>query len=270
MAGEISLEMVKNAQQYMWSEGDFATVATGIVIVGELLCEEVDVMPGERVVDVACGSGTAALAAARRGAGVTGVDYVPALLERGRERAAAERVEIDWVVGDAEALPLEDGSFDVVLSTFGAMFAPDQARAAHELLRVARPGGRIGMSNWTPDGLMGEFFQTIAKHAPPPIKLDPPTLWGVEGHLHTLFGDEITSLELKPRDFVMRARSVEHWLGFFRENLGPLKVAFARIGEDGEAALVDDLSELMHRYNRAGDAGLAAPASYVDVIAHRR
>lgn len=270
MAGEISLEMVKNAQQYMWSEGDFATVATAIVIVGELLCEEVDVMPGERVVDVACGSGTAALAAARRGADVTGVDYVPALLERGRERAAAERVEVDWVVGDAEALPFEDGSFDIVLSTFGAMFAPDQAQTARELLRVARPGGRIGMSNWTPDGLMGEFFQTIAQHAPPPIKLDPPTLWGVADHLRTLFGDEITSLELKPREFVMRARSVEHLLGFFRENLGPLKVAFARVGEDGEAALVDDLSALLRRYNRAGDAGLAAPASYVDVIGHRR
>ncbi|MEA2371659.1 MAG: hypothetical protein QOH12_2053 [Solirubrobacteraceae bacterium] len=267
---EISLEMVKKAQQYMWSEGDFASLATGLVIVGEMLCETVDVLPGDRVLDVACGSGTAALAAARRGASVTGVDYVPALLERGRERAAAERVDVEWIEGDAEALALEDGSFDIVLSTFGSMFAPDHARAAHELLRVCHPGGLIGMANWTPDGLMGEVFQTIVKHAPPPIKIDPPGLWGVEEYLRTLLGDEITSLELTPRDFVMRARSIEHWVGFFRENLGPLKVAFARVGEAGEQALVEDLSEIMRRYNRAGDRALAAPARYVEVVARRR
>jgi SAM-dependent methyltransferase len=267
---EISLEMVKKAQQYMWSEGDFASLATGLVIVGEMLCETVDVLPGDRVLDVACGSGTAALAAARRGASVTGVDYVPALLERGRERAAAERVDIEWIEGDAEALPLEDGSFDIVLSTFGSMFAPDHGRAANELLRVCHPGGLIGMANWTPDGLMGEVFQTIVKHAPPPIKIDPPGLWGVEEYLRTLLGDEVTSLELTPRDFVMRARSIEHWVGFFRANLGPLKVAFARVGEAGEQALVEDLSEIMRRYNRAGDRALAAPASYVEVVARRR
>ncbi|MEA2297500.1 MAG: hypothetical protein QOF77_436 [Solirubrobacteraceae bacterium] len=270
MADEINLEMVKKAQQYMWSEGDFAAMATGIVIVGELLCETVDVMPGERVVDVACGSGNAALAAARRGGVVTGVDYVPALLERGRERAAAERLQVEWVEGDAEALPLEDGAFDVVLSTFGSAFAPDQARAAGELLRVCRPSGRIGMSNWTPDGLMGELFATLVRHAPPPIKIDPPGLWGVEAHLRTLFGDEITALELTPRELVMRFPSVEDWLAFFRENLGPLKVAFARVGEAGEEALAADLSELVARYNRADGGALAARAQYIDVVAHRR
>jgi SAM-dependent methyltransferase len=270
MAAEISLEMVKKAQQYMWSEGDFATVATGIVIVGELLCEEVDVMPGDRVLDVACGSGTAALAAARRGAVVTGVDYVPALLERGRARADAERVEVDWVEGDAEALPLEDGGFDIVLSTFGAMFAPDQPRAAAELLRVCRSGGRIGMSNWVPDGLMGEFFRTIFRHAPPPIEIVPPGLWGVEAHVRKLFGDGTTGLEVTERDFVMRAPSAEQFLGFMHENFGPLKVAFARVGEDGEDALTADLLEIMLRYNRATDSRLAAPAKYVDIVAHRR
>jgi SAM-dependent methyltransferase len=270
MSVEISLEMVKKAQQYMWSEGDFATVATGIVIVGELLCEEVDVMPGDRVVDIACGSGTAALAAARRGAVVTGVDYVGALLDRGRERAEAERIKVDWVEGDAEALPLEDGSFDIVLSTFGAMFAPDQARAAAEMLRVCRSGGRIGMSNWMPNGLMGEFFQTIFRHAPPPIAIDPPGLWGVEAHVRKLFGDGIASLEVTARDFVMRAASAEQFLGFMRENFGPLKVAFARVGEDGSDALSADLMEIMTRYDRAGDSRLAAPAKYVDIVAHRR
>ncbi|HEY5195671.1 MAG TPA: class I SAM-dependent methyltransferase [Solirubrobacteraceae bacterium] len=270
MTDGITLETVKKAQQYMWSEGDFAAMATGIVIVGELLCEAVDVMPGERVVDVACGSGTAALAAARRGGVVTGVDYVPALLERGRERAAAERLKVDWLEGDAEALPLEDGSFDIALSTFGSMFAPDHARAAGELLRVCRPGGRIGMSNWTPDGLMGELFATLVKHAPPPIKIDPPGLWGVEAYLRERFGDEITGLEVTPRDFVMRAGSVDQWLGFFRENLGPLKVAFARVGEDGAQALSGDLRELIARYNRAGDGLVAAPARYLEVVAQRR
>jgi ubiquinone/menaquinone biosynthesis C-methylase UbiE len=270
MAGEISLEMVKKAQQYMWSEGDFANLATGLVIVGELLCEALDVLPGDRVLDVACGSGTAALAAARRGGTVTGVDYVPALLERGRERAAAERVVVDWIEGDAEDLPLTDGSFDIVLSTFGSAFAPDHRRAARELLRVCRPGGLIGLSNWTPDGLMGEVFRTIVKHAPPPVALDPPGLWGVETYVGDLFGDEITSLEVTPRELVMRARSPEHWLGFFRENFGPLKVAFARVGEDGAGPLADDLLEIMRRRNRAGDRALAAPAGYVDIVARRR
>jgi SAM-dependent methyltransferase len=270
MADEITLEMVKKVQQHIWSEGDFATVATGLVIVGEVLCETIDVMPGERALDVACGSGTAALAAARRGAIVTGVDYVPALLERGRERAAAERLRVDWVEGDAEALPFEDGAFDVVLSTFGSMFAPDHARAAHELLRVCRPGGRIGMSNWTPDGLVGEMFRTIAKHAPPPIPIDPPGLWGVEAHLRKLFGDAVGALEVTPRDFVMRARSIEDWLAFFRENFGPLRMAFARVGADGDQALTQDLVEMMGRYNRTGEARLAAPARYVDVVAIRR
>jgi SAM-dependent methyltransferase len=270
MADEITLETIKQVQQYMWSEGDFATVATGIVIVGEVLCETVDVMPGERVLDVACGSGTAALAAARRGALVTGVDYVPALLQRGRERATAERLHVDWVEGDAEALPFDDASFDVVLSTFGAMFAPDHARAAHELVRVCRPGGRIGLSNWMPDGLMGELFRTIFEHAPPPIAIEPPGLWGVEAHLRELFGDDVGELEVVPRELVMRARSVEHWLGFFRENFGPLKVAFARVGEHGEQALAQDLSALMQRHNRPGETALRAPARYVDVVARRR
>jgi SAM-dependent methyltransferase len=269
MADEINFEMVKKVQQFMWSEGDFSALATGLVIVGEMLCETADVMPGERVLDVACGSGTAALAAARRGAVVTGVDYVPALLERGRERAAAERVEVEWVEGDAEALPCEDGSFDVVLSTFGVMFAPDHAQAAKELLRVCRPGGRIAMANWTPDGLMGDLFRTITTHAPPPIKLDPPVLWGTEEHLRTLFGEGITELELTPRDFVMRAASLEHLLEAMRANLGPLKVAFARVGEDGEGALANDLISLIEQRNRAAGGALAAPARYVEAVAVR-
>ncbi|HEY1537825.1 MAG TPA: class I SAM-dependent methyltransferase [Solirubrobacteraceae bacterium] len=270
MTDEITLDMVKKVQQHMWSEGDFATVATGIVIVGELLCEAIDVMPGERVLDVACGSGTAALAAARRGADVTGVDYVPALLERGRERAAAERLHVDWVEGDAEALPCEDGAFDVVLSTFGAMFAPDHARTARELVRACRPGGRIGMSNWTPDGLVGEMFRTVAQHAPPPIAIAPPGLWGVEAHLRELFADDVVELELIPREVVMRAPSIAHWLAFFRENFGPVRTAFARVGEDGEQALAQDLTAMMQRHNRPGETALRASARYVDVIARRR
>lgn len=269
MTDQATMAKIKSAQQRMWSEGDFAQLATGLVIVGEMLCEAVDVLPGEQVLDVACGSGTATLAAARRFADVTGVDYVPALLERGRERAAAERLNVAWVQGDAEALPLEDGSFDVVLTTFGSMFAPDHTQAARELLRVCRPGGRIGMANWTPDGVMGQLLRTITRHAPPPAELDPPGLWGVEQYLQKLLGSGVTSLHAKPIDFVLRFRSVEHWLAAFHENFGPLKTACARLDTDGQQALCQDLTDLMTRHNGAGDAALVVPLRYLQVVAHR-
>ncbi|HEX3873223.1 MAG TPA: class I SAM-dependent methyltransferase [Solirubrobacteraceae bacterium] len=268
MTDQATMVKIKNAQQQMWSTGDFAELATGLVIVGELLCEAVDVLPGERVLDVACGSGTATLAAARRFAEVTGVDYVPELLERGRGRAAAERLDIAWVQGDAEALPFDDGSFDVVLTTFGSMFAPDHAQAAHELLRVCRPGGRIGMANWTPDGVMGQLFATITKHAPPPAELDPPGLWGVEQYLQKLLVG-VASLHATPIDFVLRFRSVEHWLAVFHENFGPLKTAHTRLDAAGQQALSQELTELMTRHNRAGDAALVVPLRYLQVVAQR-
>jgi ubiquinone/menaquinone biosynthesis C-methylase UbiE len=266
----IDFEAVKQVQQKTWSEGDFAMVAGIINIVGEELCEAVDILPDERVLDVACGSGNSTLPAARRAWGNTvGLDYVPELLERGRERAAAERLDIEWVEGDAENLPFEDASFDVVLSSFGVMFAPDQQKAADEMLRVCRPGGRIGMANWVPDGFIGEMFMATAKHAPPPPGVQPPILWGTEEHLRELFGDRISSLDTERTSAKQRFRSADHWLEYFRTYFGPTKVAFERVGEEGEEALASDLRKLLSRHNVAGERAMVAKADYLQVIATR-
>lgn len=266
----VDLEAVKQVQQKTWSEGDFAMVAGIINIVGEELCEAVDILPDERVLDVACGSGNVTIPAARRAWGNTvGLDYVPELLERGRERAAAERLDIEWVEGDAENLPFEDASFDVVVSSFGVMFAPDQQKAANEMLRVCKPGGRLGMANWVPDGFAGELFKTIAKHAPPPPGVQSPVLWGTEDHLRELFGDGIASLDTKRTAVKQRFRSADHWIEFFRTYFGPTKVAFEGVGEEGEDALASDLRELLDRHNVAGDRALVEPADYLEIVATR-
>jgi ubiquinone/menaquinone biosynthesis C-methylase UbiE len=270
VAEAIDLEAVKQVQQGIWSQGDFAMIGGALVIVGELLCDRVDIAPDERCLDVACGSGNTALAAARRAWGNTvGVDYVPALLERGRERAAAERLEIEFIEGDAESLPFEDESFDVVVTTFGAMFAPDQPRAAAELLRVCKPGGRVGMANWTPDGFVGGMFKTTSKHAPPPPGVEPPIRWGTEERLRELFGVGISDLEIERRAMAMRYRSFEHFVDFFRTYFGPMKTAFARVGADGEEALVADLRDLVSSFDRGGDRGMIVDSDYLEVVAVR-
>ena len=270
MAEPANLAAVKQSQQRTWSEGDFAMVATIHQGVSENLCEAVDVSPGERVLDVACGSGNTAIAAARRFTEVVGVDYVPALLVRGRQRAAAEQLQIAFREGDVEALPFPDAGFDVVLSTFGAMFAPDQRKAAAELLRVCRPGGRIGMTNWTPDGFTGQMFKIVASHAPPPTRIDPPPLWGIEDRVRELFGDEISSLRVEEREAIWRFRSPEHWVEYFRTYFGPTKVAFARVGPEGKQALADDLLALIDRFNRAGAGeAMVCPSTFLEVIATR-
>ncbi len=264
------LRAVTQVQRQIWSEGDFAKIGNRAQIVGERLVETVDVLPGQRVLDVACGSGNAALAASRRFCEVVGVDYVPELLAHGRERAAAEGLEVEFIEGDAQALPFDDAAFDVVLSTFGAMFAPDQEQTAAELLRVCRSGGRIGMANWTPEGLIGGgMFGTIAKHAPPPPGVNPPSLWGTEGRLRELFGDGISELRVELQTINFRFLSPEHWLDYFRTYFGPIRMAFARVGEDGAPALEADLLELLRTYNRAGDDALVAAAEYVEVVATR-
>lgn len=267
--GAPDLAAVTQVQKQVWSAGDFARIASVMQIIGERLAENVDVMPGERVLDVACGSGNVAIAAARRAADVTGLDYVPSLLETARRRAEVEHFEsIEWVEGDAQDLPFEDASFDVVLSTFGVMFAPDQEKAAAELLRVCRPGGRIGLGNWTPDGAIGEMFRITMEHAPPPFKLDSPVLWGTEERLRELLGDGVTSLNITPQHFLLKGRSSTDYLDWFRTWFGPVKLAFERLGENS-GPFEADLLENMERRNTAGDRGLRVPAEYLEVIATR-
>ncbi len=264
------LRVATQVQQQVWSEGDFAKIGNRGQLVGERLCETAEVLPGERVLDVACGSGNAALAAARRFADATGVDYVPELLEHARERAVAEGLEVEFVDGDAQELPFDDASFDLVTSTFGAMFAPDQERTAGELLRVCRSGGRIAMANWTPEGLVGGIiFGVTAQHAPPPPGINPPPLWGTEERLRELFGDGISDLRVEPRTFNFRFRSPEHWLEYFRTYFGPIIKAFERAGDAGAPALEADLLGAMRGANRAGDRALVAPAEYIEVVATR-
>jgi SAM-dependent methyltransferase len=261
---------VTQAQQQTWSKGDFAMVANIVYNASENLAEALDIVPDERVLDVACGSGNGAIAAARRTwGGTVGSDYVPSLLERARERAAAERLEIEFVEADAQNLPFEDGSFDVAISIFGAMFAPDQEQAAAELLRVVKPGGRIGMANWTPEGSVGKMFRTIAKHAPPPPGIDSPLLWGTEDRLRELFADGIADLRTEPRISRQPFRSADHYIEFFRTYFGPTQMAYERVGAEGEQALTNDLRALLEAENSAGERAMVLEAEYLEVIATR-
>jgi ubiquinone/menaquinone biosynthesis C-methylase UbiE len=267
---DTDLQAVTQVQKQVWSNGDFARIASVMQIVGERLAESADVMPGEKVLDVACGSGNIAIAAARRFGEVTGLDYVPSLLETARIRAEAEGFpEMEWVEGDAQDLPFEDATFDVVLSSFGVMFAPDQPKAAAELLRVTKPGGRIGLCNWTPEGGVGEMFRLTTKHAPPPFKIDPPVLWGTEERLNELLGDGVSSMEVKREFMNMKGTSAPEYLEWFRTWFGPMKTAYERLGEDGFKPLADDFMEAFERRNTAGDRGLRVPCEYLEVIAIR-
>lgn len=270
MSEQVDLQAVRDVQQRTWSEGDFSMVAGIVMMVAEELAEALDIVPDERVLDVACGSGNGAVAAARRAWGNTvGADFVPALLERGRERAAAERLDVEFVEADATDLPFGEGEFDVVMSIFGAMFAADQEKAAAELLRVCKPGGRIGMANWVPDGGIGRMFTTVAKHAPPPPGVPSPLLWGTEERLRELFGDGVSELRVERRRSRQTFRSPEHWVEFFRTYFGPTKVAFERVGPEGEEALASDLLAFAREANTAGDRALVLEPEYLRVVATR-
>jgi SAM-dependent methyltransferase len=268
-AGQADLKALKSRQQAAWSSGDYALIGTTLQIVGEELCEALDLRAGQKVLDVAAGNGNAALAAARRWCDVVATDYVPALLERARERAAAERLAIEFREADAEALAFADASFDVVVSTFGVMFTPDQDRAAAEMLRVCRRGGRIGLANWTPDGFIGQLFQTIGRHVPPPPGAKSPALWGTRARIGELFGSAATSIELARRHFVFRYRSPAHWLDVFKNWYGPVLKAFAALEPPARAALERDLMALLGRFNRSGDGTLVVPAEYLEIVITR-
>lgn len=269
-AGAVDLAALKARQQGAWASGDYAIVGTTLQIVGEQLCETLDLRPWQKVLDVAAGNGNATLAAARRWCQVTSTDYVPALLERARERAAAERLEVAFQEADAEALPFADGSFDVVVSTFGVMFTPDQPRAAAELARVCRSGGRIGLANWTPEGFIGQLFKTLGKHLPPPAGARSPALWGTRAGLEELFGERAASIRAEPRHFLFRYRSPEHWLQVFRTFYGPMLKAFAALAPEAQAALAEDLLALAVRFNRSADESLVVPGEYLEVVVTRR
>jgi SAM-dependent methyltransferase len=262
------LGAIKARQQTMWASGDFAVIGTTLQIVGELLCEAVDLRAGERVLDVAAGNGNATLAAARRFATVTSTDYVPALLEGGRRRAEAEGLEVRFEQADAEALPYAPSSFDVVLSTFGVMFAPDHPQSASELMRVCRPGGRIGLACWTPEGFLGQLFRVVARHVPPPPGVRSPLLWGTDAHLRELFSGA-ARIDHTSRDFAFRYRSPEHWVDVFRTYYGPVHKAFAALDGPGQAALENDLLALLREADRGGASGLVVPAEYLEVVITR-
>jgi SAM-dependent methyltransferase len=262
---------VKERQQAAWSSGDFHAVATRIALTADSLVDTADLQAGWRVLDVATGSGNAAIAAARLGCVAVGVDYVPSLLDRGRIRAVAEGLDLDLVEGDAEELPFPDASFDAVTSVFGSMFAPNHAKAASELLRVTRSGGTIALASWTPDGFIGELFRTVAGHVPPPAGVPSPMLWGTEEHLRELFGEGISSLEVEERTFTFRFRSAEEFVSFFREWYGPTLKAFAALDGEAQQALHRDLIELVRRFDRLGGAGaVAIPSTYIEAVAATR
>lgn len=270
MDAPTDLNALKNRQQAAWTSGDYAVIGTTLQIVGEQLAEACDLHTDEQVLDVAAGNGNATLAAARRGCIVTSTDYVAGLLERGAERAHAERLQVAFQVADAENLPFDDASFDAVLSTFGVMFTPDQAQAASELTRVCRPGGRIGLANWTPEGFIGQVFKTLGRYLPPPAGVQPPSRWGVEANLHTLFGEMASTISVTPRVFNFRYRSAAHFIEVFRTWYGPMHKAFATLPADDAQALERDLTELLTRMNRAGPSSLVVPSEYLEVVVIRR
>jgi ubiquinone/menaquinone biosynthesis C-methylase UbiE len=264
------LAAVKQHQRGAWASGDYAVVGTTLQIVGEQLCEALDLRPGSKVLDVAAGNGNVTLAAARRWCDVTSTDYVAALLERGRERAAAEHLAVDFREADAEALPFPAASFDVVVSSFGVMFTPDQDKVAAELLRVCKPGGKIGLANWTPPGFIGQVFRTLGKYLPPPTGVKSPALWGTRARLDEMFATQASDIIAEPRMFVFRYRSPEHWLDVFKTFYGPMLKAFSALEPNAQTALTDDLLGLVGHFNRASNGTVAVHSEYLEVVIKKR
>jgi ubiquinone/menaquinone biosynthesis C-methylase UbiE len=269
-AGQPDLAALKLRQQAAWSSGDYAIVGTTLQIVGEELCEALDLRSGQKVLDVAAGNGNVTLAAARRWCDVVSTDYVPSLLERGRIRAAAEGLSVEFKQADAEALDFADASFDVVVSTFGVMFAPDHGKAAAELVRVCKSGGKIGLANWTPEGFIGQLFKVLGKYLPPPAGSKSPSLWGSRARITEMFGAAALSIKAESRTFAFRYRSPEHFVEIFRNFYGPTLKAFAALDEANQRGLRDDLLGLIRRMNRAEDGTMVVPSEYLEVVITRR
>jgi SAM-dependent methyltransferase len=266
----VDLAAVKTKQQAAWSSGDYAVVGSTLQIIGEDLCEAMDLRSGHKVLDVAAGNGNVTLAAARRWCDVTSTDYVPALLAKGRERAQAEGWRIDFKEADAEALPFANESFDAIVSTLGVMFTANHDKAAAEMLRVCKSGGKIGMANWTPEGFIGQLFKTIGKHMPPPAGAKSPALWGTQAHLAQMFEAGASSIHIASKNFTMRYRSAQHWIEVFRTFYGPVHKTFGALPPAGQAALASDLLALIERFNRAKDGTMVVPSEYLEVVITKR
>jgi ubiquinone/menaquinone biosynthesis C-methylase UbiE len=264
------LNALKTRQHAAWSSGDYAIVGTTLQIVGEQLCETLDIRAGQKVLDVAAGNGNATLAAARRWCDVVSTDYVASLLERGRSRAEADGLSVEFKEADAEALSFGNGVFDVVVSTFGVMFTPNQDSAAAELLRVCKSGGKIGMANWTPEGFIGQLFKTLGKYLPPPPGAKSPALWGTEARLAEMFGASASAIKSERRDFMFRYRSPEHFLDVFKSYYGPMLKAFAALDETNQQALKKDLLALIASMNRAQDGTMVVPSEYLEIVILKR
>jgi SAM-dependent methyltransferase len=262
----LPLSPLKTRQQATWASGDFAVIGTTLQIVGETLCEALDLHAGQRVLDVAAGNGNAALAAARRWCDVTASDYVPALLQNAQERARAEGLALTCEIADAEALPFPDASFDVVMSTFGAMFTPDHTKPAKEMLRVCRSSGKVGLANWTPEGFIGQIFKIIGKYVPPPADMKSPALWGTPRHITDLFGPGAWDIRTDRKEFMFRYRSADHWIDVFRSYYGPVLKTFETLDAKSQAALTADLKSLIAHFNMARDGTMVVPGEYLECI----
>lgn len=270
MVPMVDLEAIKARQRATWASGDYTVIGNTLSIVSEMLCEAVDLRAGQRVLDVATGHGSGAIAAARRWCETVGIDYVPALLERARERAMAERLPITFMEGDCEEIPFPDAAFDVVLSIYGVMFAPNQERSAEEMLRVCRSGGKIGMANWVPDGFIGHMFKIIGGYLPPPAGLKSPALWGTEERIQRLFGDEITEIQAVRRTFNFRYQSARHWWDTFRNFYGPMLKAWEALDATSRTGLEREMTNLAKSMNRGGDDSFIVPADYLEIVLTRR
>jgi len=261
---------IKAKQRAAWSSGDYTVVGNTLQIVGERLCEALDVRSGERLLDVAAGNGNVSLAAARRFCDVTSTDYVESLLQHGEKRARVENLPMKFEVADVEALQFADDSFDIVTSSFGVMFAPKQDQAAAEMLRVVRPGGRIGLANWTPDSFIGSLFKTLGRHIPPPAGLKSPALWGTRGRINEFFAAGSESIAVNEQTFVFRYESPEAWLSIWRSIYGPLQKAFVALDREAQGRLAADLIELIKSVNVATDGTMVVPAAYLEVVITKR
>jgi ubiquinone/menaquinone biosynthesis C-methylase UbiE len=261
------LSVVKSKQQQTWSSGDYSVIAARIVLASERLANAADLRAGSQVLDVACGSGNATIAAARHNTRAVGIDYAPTLLEDARARAEAEGLDVEFRLGDAEELPCADGSFDVVLSVFGSMFAPDHNRTASEMVRVARPGGRIALASWTPDGFIGQMFGVIRAHVPGPAGLQSPMLWGNEEHLVQIYGDAVADIASVTKVQTFRHTSPEEFVEFFRRWYGPTLAAFAALDESGRKSLATGLADLAREWDRNKDGGsICLPSEYLETV----